>query len=76
VKRKLKQEKMKLLRNVAGYTRKDQTRNTTIREELNVLHLNAEIIIFRSQWKYHLQRMESRRIPKKILTYNPKTTET
>jgi hypothetical protein len=35
-------------------------------------NLNAEIIKFRSQWKYHVQRVEDRRISKKILTYNTK----
>jgi hypothetical protein len=35
---------MKFFRSVAGYTRKDQKRNTKIREELNIFNLNAKII--------------------------------
>jgi hypothetical protein len=63
---------MKFLRSVASYTRKAQIRNTKIREELNIFNLNANIIKSRSQWKYHVQRMEDSRIAKKILTENPK----
>jgi hypothetical protein len=63
---------MTFLRSVAGYKRNGQIRNTKIREELNIFNLNAKIIKPRSQWNYHVQRTEDRRIPKKILTYNPK----
>jgi hypothetical protein len=63
---------MKVLTSIAGYTRKDQIRNTKIREDLNILNINNKILKSRSQWKYHVQRMEDRRILKKIPTYNPK----
>jgi hypothetical protein len=39
----------------AGYSRKDQIRNTKIREELNIFNLNNKILKSRSQWKYHMQ---------------------
>jgi hypothetical protein len=42
----------------AGYTRRDQIRNTKIGEELNVFNLNNKFIKLRSQWKYHFIRME------------------
>jgi hypothetical protein len=54
----------------AVYTRKDQIRNTGIREEPNILNLNNTILNSRSQWKNHFIRLEDRRIPKKGLTYN------
>jgi hypothetical protein len=63
---------MTFLRSVAGYTRKRQIRNTKIREELNIFNLNAKIIKSTSQWKYHMQRMEGRRILKTIITHSPK----
>jgi hypothetical protein len=63
---------IKFLRSAAGCIKKDQIRNTKIREELNIFNLNAKIMNSRSQWKYHVQRMEDRRILKKILTCNPK----
>jgi hypothetical protein len=60
------------LRSVAGYKRIDKIRNSKIREELNILNLNYKIINFKSQWQNYVLRMEDGRIPKKILTYNPK----
>jgi hypothetical protein len=66
---------MKVLSSAAGYTWKDQLRNTKIREELNIFNLNDKIIKSRSQYKYRVKRMEDRRIPKKILI-TPKENET
>jgi hypothetical protein len=68
---KIETAEMKLLRSVASYIRKDQMRNTEIREELNIFNRNAIIIKSRSQWKYHVQRTEHRTIAKTILTYSP-----
>jgi hypothetical protein len=59
---------IELLRSAEGYTGKDQIRNANIRKE----NLSAKIIKSRSQWKYYVQRIEDKRIPKKILTNNPK----
>jgi hypothetical protein len=63
---------MKFLRSVAGYKRIEQIRNSKIWEELNIFNLNYKILNFRSQWKNHVLRMEDGRIPKKILTYDPR----
>jgi hypothetical protein len=60
------------LRSLAGYTRKNKITNIKIREELNIFNVHDKILKSRSQWEYHMQRMEDRQIPKKILTYNPK----
>jgi hypothetical protein len=73
---KIETAEMKFLRSVAGYITKGQIRNTKIREELNIFNLNAKIIKSRPEWKYHLQRMEGRRIAKKILTHEPRRTPT
>jgi hypothetical protein len=66
---------MKFLRIAAGYTTKDQTINTKIREELNIFNLNAKIIISRLRWRCHVQQMDDRRIPKKILTQPKEKTK-
>jgi hypothetical protein len=62
---------IKFCSSAAGYIRKDQMRNTKIREDLNVFNLNQNFKI-QSQWKYYVLRMEDTRIPKKILSYNAK----
>jgi hypothetical protein len=41
---KIETAEIKLLRSVAGSTRKDQIRNTKIKEEVNIFNLNAKII--------------------------------
>jgi hypothetical protein len=73
---KIESAETKFLRNVASYTREDPIRNTRIREELNILNLNNKNLKSRSHWKFHVLRMEDRRIPKKIVTHNPKGDET
>jgi tRNA threonylcarbamoyladenosine modification (KEOPS) complex Cgi121 subunit len=51
-KAKIEIAEMKLLR---GCIWKNQIRNTKIREELNIVILNAKIIKSRSQWKHNMQ---------------------
>jgi hypothetical protein len=51
-------------------------RNIKIRDKLmNIFNVIYKILKSRLQWKYHVQQMEDRQIPKKILTYNPKTKQ-
>jgi hypothetical protein len=46
---------------VAGYTKKDLIRNVNLGEELSNTILKS-----RSQWKYHVLRMEDGRITKEM----------
>jgi hypothetical protein len=45
---------IKFPRSVAGYTRKNQIRNTKIRGELNISNLNDKILRSRSQWNCYI----------------------
>jgi hypothetical protein len=67
---------MKFLRSVAGYTWKDHIRNTKSREQPNIFNLINSIPKYRSQRKYHVQRIEYGRIAKKIITHTKKEDET
>jgi hypothetical protein len=54
----------KILNSVTGHKRKDQMRNTKIREQVNnIFNLNHKILKSGSQLEIS-QRMEDRRIPK------------
>jgi hypothetical protein len=64
--------KFGILEGCISYTRKDQIGTIIIREELNTFNLNNKILKSRSQWKYRVQRMEDKLIPKKILTQTKK----
>ena len=62
---------MRLLRNIAGYTRLDRKRNEDIRKQLNIFKLTDKIEIYRRKWIEHVQRMPEDRIPKIITNYKP-----
>jgi hypothetical protein len=51
---KIEPAEMNFLRRAAGYTMKDQIRNTKIMEELKFFNLNNKILKSRSQWKFHV----------------------
>jgi hypothetical protein len=63
---------LKFLRNVAGYTLKDQIRNTVIRNELKIFSVNNRIKKNRLNWIHHVGRMEPERIPKQLMDYTPR----
>jgi hypothetical protein len=65
---------MKFLRNVAGYTLKDQIRNTVIRNELKIFSVNSRIQNNRLDWIHHVGRMEPERIPMRLMAYTPRGT--
>jgi hypothetical protein len=63
---------MKSLRTAAGYIRKNQLRNSKIKEKLSIFNIYANFMTSKSQWKYHAQRREDRRIAKEAVTYQSK----
>jgi hypothetical protein len=69
--RKIETAEMKFLRRVAGYTLRDEVRNTITREELQIFN-NGEIIQSRKiEWHEHLSRMEQQRIAQQVMFYKP-----
>jgi hypothetical protein len=63
---------MRFLRRTAGYTRWDRRRNEDILTELRMSQITEFIYQYRKNWKEHVDRMSSDRIPKMILKYQPK----
>jgi hypothetical protein len=72
---KFETAEIKFLMSAAGYARKDQIRNTKIKEELDIFNINNKILKSKSQWKYHVQRMEGRADSEENfhITYKKKT---
>jgi hypothetical protein len=62
---------MRFLRRIAGYTRWDHKRNDIL-TELQMSQITEFIYQYRKNWKEHVDRMSSDRIPKMILKYQPK----
>ncbi|PSN47211.1 hypothetical protein C0J52_07881 [Blattella germanica] len=60
--------KMKFLRGILGNTRRDEIRNTVIREELKIEEIQRDIL----QWYGHVMCMPEDRIPKRMLQMKPK----
>jgi hypothetical protein len=70
--RRLISAEMCFLRRTAGYTRWDHKSNEDILTELQISQITEFICQYRKNWKEHVDRMSSDRIPKMILKYQPK----
>jgi hypothetical protein len=68
---KVEGAEMAFLRNVAGYTLKDQIINTVIRNELNVFNFNNIIQNNRLNWIHDGEKMEPERIPEQLMEQDP-----
>jgi hypothetical protein len=55
---------MRFLRRTAGYTCWDHNRNEDILTELQMSQITEFIYQYRKNWKEHVDRMSSDRIPK------------
>jgi hypothetical protein len=56
-KRKIKTADVRFLRHVAGYTRRDEISNLTIRSELQIFNINDKIKDKKKECYDHIQRM-------------------
>jgi hypothetical protein len=70
--RRLISAEMCFLRRTAGCIRWDHKRNEDILTELQISQITEFIYQHRKNWKEHVDRMTSNRIPKMILKYQPK----
>jgi hypothetical protein len=70
-----KSAEMKFLYSVAGYTLLDQKRSTDIHSELKIFNLTERIEKQRENWREHILRMTTDRLPKVLQNYNQEDTE-
>jgi hypothetical protein len=62
---------MRFLRHVAGYTRRDEISNLTIRSELQIFNINDKIKDKKKEWHDHIQQMDPYRLARKAAEYKP-----
>jgi hypothetical protein len=70
-KRKIETAEIKFLRHVAGFSRKDEISNLTIRSELKIFNINDKITNKKKEWHDHIQLMDPYRIVRKAVEYKP-----
>jgi hypothetical protein len=67
----LQAAEMKFMRKTAGLTLWDHKRNEEILKNLKVEPISKFIQNYRANWKEHIDRMDSSRIPNNLLNYRP-----
>jgi len=70
----LEAAEMRFLRSVTGYTRLDKVRSEDIRQELEISGTQDVRLKYKQNWINHLERMDSTRLAKYVLTYKPRGT--
>jgi len=69
---RLEAAQMKILRYLLGITKIDKEKIQCIRENTGAHNIIKEIKQYQEKWLQHVQRMDTNRIPKQALQYQPK----
>jgi 1,2-phenylacetyl-CoA epoxidase PaaB subunit len=70
-KKRLQAAEMKFIRKTAGFTLWDHKRNEEILKNLKVEQVSKFIQNYQAKWKYHIERVDSNRIPNNLSNYRP-----
>jgi len=70
--RRLEAAQMKFLRHLLGVTKLDKQKNQCIRGKTGAQYIVKEIKQYQEKWLQHVQRMDTNRILKQTLQYQPK----
>ena len=62
---------MKILRNLLGITKLDKEKDQCIRQKTGAQNIVQEIKQYQEKWLQHVQRMDTDRLPKQALQYQP-----
>jgi len=71
-KQRLEAAELKFLRHLLGITKLDKEKNQCIRGKMGAQNIVKEIKQCQEKWLQHVQRMDTNRIPKQALQYQPK----
>jgi hypothetical protein len=66
---RLEAAQMKFLTHLLGITKLDKEKNQCIREETGAQNIVKEIKQYQKKWLQHVQRKDTKRIPKQALQY-------
>jgi len=69
---RLEAAQMKFLRHLLGLTKLDKEKQQCIRQKTGVQNIVKEIKQYQKKLLQHVQRMDTNRVPKKVLQYKPK----
>jgi len=69
---RLEAAEKRCLRSVKGYTRLDKIRSEVIRKEPEISGIQDVRAKHKQNWIYHLETMDSTRLPKHALNYKPR----
>ena len=69
---RLEAAQMKFLRQLLGITKLHKEKNQRIREKMGAQNIVKEIKLYQKKWLQHVQRMDTNRLPKQALQYEPK----
>jgi len=67
---------MKFLRHLLGITKLDKEKNQCIRQKMGAQIIVKEIKQYQKKWLQHVQRKDTKRLPKQALQYKPKGRRT
>ena len=68
---RLEAAQMKFLRQLLGITKLDKENNQRIRQKTGAQNIVQEIKQYQEKWLQHVQRMDTNRLPKQALQYEP-----
>ena len=69
---RLEATQMKFLRHLLGITKLDKEIKQCIREKTGAQNIVKEIKVYQKKWLQHVQRMDTNRLPKQAVQYEPK----
>ena len=73
---RLEAAQMKILRHLLGITKLDKEKNQCIRQKTGAHNIVKEIKQYQKKCLQHVQRMDTKRLPKQALQYKPKVAKT
>jgi len=69
---RLEAAQMKFLSHLLGITKLDNEKNQCVRQKTGPQNIVKEIKHYEEKWLQHVQRMDTNRLPKQALQYQPK----